>query len=871
MRRRLVSLCRTRRRSSPRVGTRRRLISPHGTRHLLVFRSGDETPPRLPARGRGDASSSSERSTRERSAASSPCAGERGVASFSCGDEAGTAAIKTVELDAALGGRAVQYREVQGHETEKFLSYFKPCIIPQHGEDGKLMADADAGEFWGYFGGFAPLPRKVASEGDRKAETFSAKLLWEIIFSFPVSTQLDVIHTIDLHPGALLYPSLCLFEIRGPAPAVVASLHCHCRSPLSLLLDGGVSSGYKKFVEENSTTDETYSEEGVALFRIQGSGPENMQAIQVEPVTEIFNFTQDDLMTEDLFILDCHSDIYVWVGQQLDPKIRLQALSIAEKPKRRTPTSYAGRSSVPDKSQRSRSMSFSPERVRVRGRSPAFTALAANFENPNSRNLSTPPPAVRKPSPKPVILDPSKAAPKSASIAVLSSSFERPREIMIPKLCIVLNVETFRLSFVKVSPENNKPKPEVNAKGSITTLNTRMETLTIQEDAKESEAEDEGLPVFPYERLKTISTNPVTDIDITKREFAPSFVVFTKSVRSMLAVPSSHDLLSHGMKIQFFQHHQVMAPMDKEGVDQKEKSNSAPSTPRRLDPPNGRRTIVDSPYRHIPRPPEKSLPNYLKPTICSSHSSKNHHQPYHASPPFASANGKRLPHKLMIPRASPPPCPPQLSPTSKHRATRAPSLSPVHKLAVRKEANSERASPSPSLRKTRSLPLKRDVQPHAKVAESEATRSISPKSRDKEGKHPKSSQKSDAVAAGKQRARAKSMSMSSIDVAEATRKPSVRRSGKLVAGHEGKEQAAAGERLRSKGKAAVREEEGKEVKGRKGSPPASIAVTDEVAAAARRNKVKALVGAFETVISLHEDVASEGQGGQRGEGEESKR
>jgi gelsolin len=36
-------------------------------------------------------------------------------------------------LDAVLGGRAVQYREVQGRETEKFLSYFKPCIIPQEG------------------------------------------------------------------------------------------------------------------------------------------------------------------------------------------------------------------------------------------------------------------------------------------------------------------------------------------------------------------------------------------------------------------------------------------------------------------------------------------------------------------------------------------------------------------------------------------------------------------------------------------------------------------------------------------------------------------------------------------------------------------
>lgn len=47
-------------------------------------------------------------------------------------------------------------------------------------------------------------------------------------------------------------------------------------------------------------------------------------------VMEIYNFTQDDLMTEDIFILDCHSDIFVWVGQQVDTKNKLQALTIGQ-------------------------------------------------------------------------------------------------------------------------------------------------------------------------------------------------------------------------------------------------------------------------------------------------------------------------------------------------------------------------------------------------------------------------------------------------------------------------------------------------------------------------------------------------------------
>lgn len=69
----------------------------------------------------------------------------------------------------------------------------------------------------------------------------------------------------------------------------------------------------------------------------------------------------------------------------------------------------------------------------------------------------------------------------------------------------------------EVSPEATKPKQETNNKEN--TMSKRIESLTIQEDVKEGEAEDdEGLPIYPYERLKTTSSDPISEIDVTKRE-----------------------------------------------------------------------------------------------------------------------------------------------------------------------------------------------------------------------------------------------------------------------------------------------------------------------------------------------------------------
>ncbi|PPS07770.1 hypothetical protein GOBAR_AA12874 [Gossypium barbadense] len=819
-------------------------------------------------------------------------------------DEAGAAAVKTIELDAALGGRAVQYREVQDQETNKFLSLFKPCIMPQEGgvatgfkqvdedeyktrllvckgkqyvqvpfarstlnhenifildtqskifqfngsntsiqerakaleavqyirdtyhdgkcdiatiEDGKLMADADSGEFWALFGGFAPLPRKTAARDEDtttgshptkkllsvekgkadpiEVDSLTRELLdtdkcyildcgLEVYVWMGRNTSLDErksasrvaeellrdsdrpkshlirviegFETITFRSKFESWPQTTNATVTEEGRGKVAALlqrqglnvkgllkaapekeepqaHIDCTGNLQVwrvngqnkvLLSAADQSKFysgdcyifqysyteedkeehligtwfgKQSVEEERASavslaskmvesmkvvlvmdtgstfaekeipDETYTEDGVALFRVQGSGPENMQAIQVEAVTpslnssycyilhsgsnvftwaggltspddqdlverqldlikpdlqtkpqkegsesdefwellggktdypsqkissvpegdphlfsctyskgtlkvmEIYNFTQDDLMTEDIFILDCHSDIFVWVGQLVDTKSKLQALTIGEKflkqdflfenlscetpiyivmegseppfftrfftwdsaksnmqgnsfqrkltimkhggtpitdkPKRRGIASIGGRSSgAPEKPQRSRSVSFSPDRPRVRGRSPAFNALASRFENPSSRNLSTPPPMVRKVYPKSGTPD---SGTKAAAIAALTESFDRPsaRETLMP-----------RIVKKAASPAATKTtSPEPNTKEN--SMSSRLESLTIQEDMKEGETEDEeGLPIHPYERLTTSSTDPVTDIDVTKRE-----------------------------------------------------------------------------------------------------------------------------------------------------------------------------------------------------------------------------------------------------------------------------------------------------------------------------------------------------------------
>ena len=45
---------------------------------------------------------------------------------------------------------------------------------------------------------------------------------------------------------------------------------------------------------------------------------------------EIFNFTQEDFMSDEIMIVDCYTDIFVWVGQATSPQLKLRSFDLGQ-------------------------------------------------------------------------------------------------------------------------------------------------------------------------------------------------------------------------------------------------------------------------------------------------------------------------------------------------------------------------------------------------------------------------------------------------------------------------------------------------------------------------------------------------------------
>uniref|UniRef100_A0A2P2MLP8 Gelsolin-like domain-containing protein n=1 Tax=Rhizophora mucronata TaxID=61149 RepID=A0A2P2MLP8_RHIMU len=107
-----------------------------------------------------------------------------------------------------------------------------------------------------------------------------------------------------------------IFQGKEP-PQFIALFH-----PM-VVLKGGLSSGYKKYVAEKGLLDETYTSDGVALFRVSGVSVHNNKIMQVDPVASSLNSTE-------CFCLQSGSSVFIWHGNQSTFEQQLLAAKVAE-------------------------------------------------------------------------------------------------------------------------------------------------------------------------------------------------------------------------------------------------------------------------------------------------------------------------------------------------------------------------------------------------------------------------------------------------------------------------------------------------------------------------------------------------------------
>ncbi|KAI7732273.1 hypothetical protein M8C21_004845 [Ambrosia artemisiifolia] len=213
-------------------------------------------------------------------------------------DEAGTAAIKTVELDAVLGGRAVQYREPQGHESDKFLSYFKPCIIPLEGGVASGFKEAEEEEF---------QTRLYTCKGKRVVK------LKQVPFSRSTLNHDDVF---------ILDTKDKIFQFNGANSNIQE--RAKALEVIQFLKDKYHEGTCDvAIVDDGKLQAEGDSGEFWVIFG--GFAPIGKKVKEVDG-----ELTKSLLENNKCYLLDCGSEVFVWVGRVTQVEERKAAMQAAE-------------------------------------------------------------------------------------------------------------------------------------------------------------------------------------------------------------------------------------------------------------------------------------------------------------------------------------------------------------------------------------------------------------------------------------------------------------------------------------------------------------------------------------------------------------
>ncbi|XP_062340321.1 gelsolin a isoform X1 [Osmerus eperlanus] len=245
---------------------------------------------------------------------------------FCSQDESGSAAIFTVQMDDYLGGKPIQYREVQGHESKPFLGYFKSGI--------KYMKGGVASGFKHVVTNEVIMQRVLQVKGRRVVRATEVPVSWDSFnqgdcFIVDLGNEIyqwcgSQSNRFEKLKATQLAKGIRDNERSGRARVYVCDEGAERDKMLEVL-------GPKPELPEGVTDDvkaDSSNRKLAKLYKVSDASGDMAIAL----VAAENPFSQGALESTDCFILDHGSDgkIFVWKGKDANMEERKVAMKTAE-------------------------------------------------------------------------------------------------------------------------------------------------------------------------------------------------------------------------------------------------------------------------------------------------------------------------------------------------------------------------------------------------------------------------------------------------------------------------------------------------------------------------------------------------------------
>jgi len=243
-------------------------------------------------------------------------------------DEAGTAAYKTVELDTLLDDGPVQHREVMGHESELFLSYFPNIRIMEGGVDsGFKHVEPEKYE-----------PRLLHLKGKKKVRTMQVDKSHTSLNSgdvFIFDNGLEVFKwegknsgMFEKNKGREVCDAIKT-ERKGKVRIINLREGDGDQDSLRFLQFLGADKNTKIKSEKEGGDDKEAEEQGNRtrqLWRLSDASGK----MEFSKISEGNAIKKNQLDGNDVFIFDAGHEIFAWIGKGASDKERTEAMVYAQ-------------------------------------------------------------------------------------------------------------------------------------------------------------------------------------------------------------------------------------------------------------------------------------------------------------------------------------------------------------------------------------------------------------------------------------------------------------------------------------------------------------------------------------------------------------